>query len=144
MNKNGNGHSKMNLKEWKNKILNEGVDINSQITSMKIKETYFVRDGNHRTFGSALAGKTLIPYEVKWQEDTPYTSKDTAGNFIRKYIFGDIHYDRELYEYETFLSKIEFEKKMFSYNDVYSGVYEGKIYEGFTIKEEVFVGEELV
>lgn len=124
---NGNADSGMTLKEWKNRIAENGVDIESPIAIIKVGETFFVRDGHHRNFGAALAGKTLIPYDIKWRDDSDYNGMK-ARDFITYSVLGDWKYDRDLYEYEEFLSTDE---KHFSYMTIYPGIEKGKIYEGY-------------
>lgn len=122
----GNADSGMNLKEWKAKISEEGIQIDSPITAMQVGQTYFVRDGHHRNFGAGMAGKTLVPYEVKWKDDSMYNGM-SARDFISRSVLGDWKYDRDLYEYEEFLST---DDEHFNYKSVYPGIENGKIYEG--------------
>lgn len=129
----GNADSGMDLKEWKEKIEEKGVKIDEPITAMQVGETYFVRDGHHRTFGAGCAGKTLIPYEVKWTDSTEYYGI-TARKFIEERVLGDTEYDRDLYEYECLLSE---DGNHFNYMFVYPGIEKGKVYEGYNKDGEV-------
>lgn len=128
----GNADSGMDLKQWKDKITREGVEIDQPVTAMKVGETYFVRDGHHRSFGAAYAGKTLIPYEVKWTDNTNYNGSMTARQFIKYSVLGDHHYDMELYVYEDIINAAKSkEEKSFYYMSIYPGIEKGKIFEGY-------------
>ena len=133
----GNAHSSLTLKEWKEKIISEGIEINKPIKAIKLGETYFVRDGHHRNFGTALAGKTLVPYEVKWGEKSRYFGVST-DDFIKLTVLGDSKYDRDLYAYENMLSEGE---EHFCYNSVYPGIEKGNIYLGYKKDDGTSQGE---
>lgn len=132
-----NGESGESLDEWKKKIKNEGIEIDKPIIAMQAGKTYFVRDGHHRNFGAALAGKTLVPYDVKWKDEENYNGF-TTRRFL-ELVLGDREYDRDLYEYEEFLSK---NGEHFCYMSVYPGIEKGKIFEGNEKKNDEHEGNE--
>lgn len=106
--------TKMSFKDIENSIKNEGYDQSQPIEIVEVDGVFYLMEGHHRNFASAMAGKTLIPYK-KYERYSEEQAKKIAKN--TKLV--------NLYEHEgAFDQKNDDGTRIsFSYKDIYPNIY---------------------
>ena len=107
-------------------IKKNGYKYNEPIDVIEVDGMKFIVEGHHRNFASAGVGKTLVPYEVVGKDDEPikYYS-NTARERVYPVLYSP-RYITSLNDYGTVFDKKDKNGKiveMFSYNEVYPGIY---------------------
>ena len=106
--------TKMSFKDIENSIKNEGYDQSQPIEIVEVDGVFYLMEGHHRNFASAMAGKTLIPYK-KYERYSEEQAKKFATNTRPVY----------LYDYEGAFEQKNDDgtKSSFSYKDIYPNIY---------------------
>ncbi len=106
--------TKMSFKDIENSIKNEGYDQSQPIEIVEVDGVFYLMEGHHRNFASAMAGKTLIPYK-KYERYSEEQAKKIAKN--TKLV--------NLYEHEGAFDKKNNDgtRISFSYKDIYPNIY---------------------
>lgn len=105
----------MNINEVLSSIKTKGYNPSEPIETIKVDGKYYIIEGHHRNFGTALAKKTLVPYVVLAENDE-YIKE--YSNTARQRTKGTN--ERNLRGHEWMISDD------FSYDEVYHNIYEPK------------------
>lgn len=108
--------SGLTLEEIKNKMEKEGYKVQYPIDVVDVQGIKYIIEGHHRNFAVARLGKTLVPYEIVGKDDEKIqgytgTAKERAKFVSRENLWG----------HEQFFDN---KGSMFSYNEVYPGIYD--------------------
>ena len=104
----------MNMDEMIERIKSDGYNPLKPINTIKVDGRYYIIDGHHRNFGAALAGKTLVSYNVMAENDEKIinssntTARQRAKGICKPYLFG----------HEWMIGKD------FSYKEIYPDLYD--------------------
>jgi len=109
-------NSSLTLEEITNKMKKEGYDPDCPIDAVEVDGCKYIIEGHHRNFAAARLQKTLVPYEIVGKDDEKIqgytgTAKERAKFVSRENLWG----------HEQFFDN---EGSMFSYNEVYPGIYD--------------------